>query len=845
MRRFLIVAAAVLFFAGQAFGKPTGVPLNLAEMARLKFPAPPLSEAEERVVQHALDGTVADCSNLGGGDDPAKPEKWHASRNVRADLIRWLVVDREARKQVDPRGVQIQGARITGDLDLSSTNIPFPLFLWDCRLDWPLKLQWAKVPVLGLDGSWIQEINAEGLKLEGSLFLGTGFHAERGVQLYGATIGGDLDAERGTFKNPNGNALYANSIKVTGSVFLRSGFHAEGGVQLYGATIGGDLDAERGTFKNPNENALYANGIKVNGNVFLRSGFSAEGGVQLLGATIGGDLDAERGSFKNRNPKGFALNGERAKVTGDVFLDQGFNAEGGVQLYGATIGGDLNANGGTFKSRNPKEEALAAGRARVTGDVLLDQGFNAEGGVQLYGATIGGNLDAERGTFKNPKGYALYADGIKVAGSVFLRSGFHAEGGVWLLGATIGSDLDAHGGTFKSRNPKEDALDAERAKVTGDVFLDQGFNAEGEVRLPGATIGGNLEADGGTFKKPSGNALNPDGTKNETALSADGINVSGDVFLSDDFVAEGEVRLLGAEVKGQLEVDHAWLDALNLKSAHVTGPFLWQNIHRDHKDHKDRHPDFPNKEWKPSLDLTNAKVGPLADQEASWPEEGRLRLDGFVYGRILARPIDAEATEPRVPIDATARLDWLHRQPDELGYLPQPYEQLIAVLRQMGHEDQVAKVAIAKQKDLRKRGDLGRWGKFWNRFLYRTVRSGYEPWRAFMWLALLVITGTLVFLRARLRSVPVMVPSDKEAYQSDGKAEKAPLPHYYPKFNALVYSLDVIFPFDLGQKSHWRLSEKPSGAVVYWIYEGYSLVQLIFGWILLLVAAAVPAGLIK
>src|SRR5208282_460679 len=141
MRRFLIVAAAVLFFAGQAFGKPTGVPLNLAEMARLKFPAPPLSEADERVVQHALDGTVADCSNLGGGDDRAKPEKWHASCNVRADLIRWLVVDREARKQVDPRGVQIQGARITGDLDLSSTNIPFPLFLWDCRLDWPLKLQ--------------------------------------------------------------------------------------------------------------------------------------------------------------------------------------------------------------------------------------------------------------------------------------------------------------------------------------------------------------------------------------------------------------------------------------------------------------------------------------------------------------------------------------------------------------------------------------------------------------------------------------------------------------------------------------------------------------------------------
>ncbi len=60
-----------------------------------------------------------------------------------------------------------------------------------------------------------------------------------------------------------------------------------------------------------------------------------------------------------------------------------------------------------------------------------------------------------------------------------------------------------------------------------------------------------------------------------------------------------------------------------------------------------------------------------------------------------------------------------------------------------------------------------------------------------------------------------------------------------------MYSLDVILPFDLGQKSHWRLSEKQSGAFVYWIFEFYSLVQLFLGWVLLLVAAAVPAGFIK
>jgi len=582
MRRFLIVAAAIFFFAGQAFGRPTGVPLNLEQMARLKFPAPPLSAAEQRVVRAAPDGTTAECSNLGGDVEPEKAdgspeapgEKWPETRNVRADLIRWLLVDHEARKQVDPKGVWILGARITGHLDLSFTNALFPLVLAGCRLEQGLDLRYAKMPLLSLAGSWTGAIDADGLKLEGNLFLRSGFHAVGEVRLLGASVGGDLDATGGTFNNSNGDALMADRIEVRGNIFLRNDF-----------------------------------------NPFLRKDFHAEGQVRLLGATIGRDLDAKGG------------------------------------------------------------------------------------------------------TFRNPKGNALYADGIEVGGNVFLQNG---------------------------------------------------FSAEGEVSLP------------------------------------------------------------GAEIKGQLAVIDAWMDGLILDSAHVTGPFIWRDIH------KDSDPRFPNKKWKPSLDLTDAKVGPLEDDEASWPEKGRLRLNGFVYDRIAAGPTDAKR-----------RLRWLHLQPNECGYLPQPYEQLIAVLRQMGHEDQIAEVAIAKQEDLYEHGGLGWWGKRWKRFLYHAVRYGYEPWRAFGWMAALVIVGTLVFLLARLLPVPVLVPSDKEAYESDEKTEKAPPPHYYPKFNALVYSLDVIFPFDLGQKSHWRLSERQRGAVVYWIFEVWWLFQLVAGWALLLIAAGVLAGLIK
>jgi hypothetical protein len=613
---------------------------TLEEMAREKFL--PLSEAEERVVRAAPEGMIADCSDLGGGHEPEKAdgspkaldEKWPDARNVRADLIRWLCVDREAREQVDPRGVWIRGARITGALDLSFTNVPFPLLLLSCRLEQDLRLGYAKMPVLSLEGSWTGAIGADGLKLEGD-------------------------------------------------ILLRNGFHAEGEVRLLGAAIGGDLNAEGGTFKN------------------LKS---------------------------DKNP-------------------------------------------------NPTGRALTADGINVTGGVCLRNGFSAEGQVRLLGATIGGNLDATDGTFKKPSGNALNPDGTK----------------------------------------NETALNADGIKVTGDIFLRKAFSAEGEVRLLGATIGGNLEATGGTFKNQNGNAL-----------IADRIEVHGNVFLRNAFHAEGAVRLVGAEITGQLEVDDAWLDSLDLESAHIAGPFFWRNIH------KDPHPDFPNKEWKPSLDVTYAKLGPLADQEASWPEKGGLRLDGFVYDRI------AEG-----PTDATARLRWLRLQPDWLGYRPQPYEQLIAVLRRMGHEHHVAEVAIAKQKDLYEHGDLDRWGKFWNRFRYRVIGCGYKPWWAFGWMAALVFAGTLVFLLARLLPAPVMVPSDKEAYQSDQKTELATPPHYYPQFNALVYSLDVIIPFDLGQKSHWRLHERGPWDFLYWIFEGYSLFQLIAGWVLLLVAAAVPARFIK
>ena len=89
-----------------------------------------------------------------------------------------------------------------------------------------------------------------------------------------------------------------------------------------------------------------------------------------------------------------------------------------------------------------------------------------------------------------------------------------------------------------------DALNAEGAKVGGCVFLCNGFRAEGDVRLVGADIGVSLDCHDGKFVNRDGNAL-----------VADRVKVAGSVFLGNGFSAQGEVRLLDVGIGSNLDCD--------------------------------------------------------------------------------------------------------------------------------------------------------------------------------------------------------------------------------------------------------------------------------------------------
>lgn len=78
-------------------------------------------------------------------------------------------------------------------------------------------------------------------------------------------------------------------------------------------------------------------------------------------------------------------------------------------------------------------------------------------------------------------------------------------------------------------------------------------------------------------------------------------------------------------------------------------------------------------------------------------------------------------------------------------YASQPYFQLAAAYRSAGHERDVRRVHVARQRDLLRRGNLAAGARVWHRITGATVGYGYRPAVALVWwLAVLVVSVVLV-----------------------------------------------------------------------------------------------------
>jgi hypothetical protein len=199
--------------------------VELAKLALARFTD--LNESELKVLVAITTGATAYCGPSRDDNHPHNnpdfADFWGLERDIRAELIRWLCISREAAPWIEPHGLQIQAARINGQLDLSFAVVKFPLALLRCRIADAMDLRSAQIEFLHLSGSLVPGLAADGMHVRGALNLGEGFRADGEVHLVGADIGGDMNCIGGKFVNLDGYALIADRVNVGGPSFCATG----------------------------------------------------------------------------------------------------------------------------------------------------------------------------------------------------------------------------------------------------------------------------------------------------------------------------------------------------------------------------------------------------------------------------------------------------------------------------------------------------------------------------------------------------------------------------------------------------------------------------------------------
>ena len=252
-------------------------------------------------------------------------------------------------------------------------------------------------------------------------------------------------------------------------------------------------------------NGLICAGVQIDSDLVM-DGCSSDKAVLLLDAKIGGGVFCDRGTFtkgafdtQTKAGEIAALSADRIKVGANIVLGCGFSAKGGARFLGAQIGGYLSCTGGKF-FKNEEGIALAADEIKIESNLMMGEGFCADGTVLFTGADIGGAAYCDEGEF---------------------------GGLVRFDGANIGRDLLLRGSKIRNNN-KGESLDANTAKMGGNVLMSEGFSATGDVSFVSADIGGVFSCEGGNFKS----GLFAQGAKIKDALIFSKVKGSGEVNLS-------------------------------------------------------------------------------------------------------------------------------------------------------------------------------------------------------------------------------------------------------------------------------------------------------------------------
>ena len=453
---------------------------------------------------------------------------------------------------------------------------------------------------------------------------------------------------------------------LAGATFSKAGLALNyaaiaGFIDMRGVTCPGDLNAD----------ALQVGGSlfmgsdgdkKANFNNVILNGAKVIGQIDIIGATFAGDLSANSlqvgeallmrsdGDNKASFKKVILRN---AKVTGEIVMD------------GASFAGDLDANslyvGGSLLMRSDaKNKASFRNVSLNSADVT--------GHVSMIGASFAGDLDA---------------GALQVGGSLLMQSDDTNKasfGKVSLHSAKVTGEIDMIGASFAGD------LDADSLQVGGSLFMRSDDKHEANfktVDLEYATVKSKVDMDGAVFGGE---------------IIARGLPVAGDVSRRD-VTTNAPVTMPFTQFGSNLDLGDAKLSGVDLRGASIAGEMRLG----------DRNSMVS---WAPPvgaadvLDLRNTHAGSLSDNKDSWPEHGRLHLDGFTFAHL-------GGFESNSGLDMIGRgARWWDRQWARLdnGFSTSPYEQLAAAFAARETATRPMKFTIENRSAVMRKTQVGRAG---------------------------------------------------------------------------------------------------------------------------------------
>jgi len=249
------------------------------------------------------------------------------ARTIRAEVVSALLLGAVPPEPGRVGAVRLEGARITGTLDLGHAAVNGPVSLRHCEFEAAVDLTAAKTRGIDLEGSQLAGLLAPLAAIDGNLCL-AGCACVGQVVLTGTRIAGALQMQKARLEHPGQVALLGNRLVVDDDLLAQEAV-VDGQFRLAAAQIGGILGLDGATLRHEGRRALNGFKLTVHAGLLARFGFSATGEVALSHASIDREMDFRGATLSN--PGGDALRCQYTRAT-TFILDSGCTVDGTVDL---------------------------------------------------------------------------------------------------------------------------------------------------------------------------------------------------------------------------------------------------------------------------------------------------------------------------------------------------------------------------------------------------------------------------------------------------------------------------------------------------------------------------------